>query len=242
MPRRSCNSCPTSGGRNGMAPVGGGIFEVRLPNRTSAISLPTRDSPPIGVSPIQRSRDPYSFPQRSARWTFISLDEGRHERLWEKLGARPNDFGRRPGDGVRRVGTQRGLCLGRGRFQLLGWPHPSHANARCLGHLGALHPRTRRGDAATNSNSVPVTGTANSSRRTRWLFGPRSRQQTASIVHRLDHYRWQDAAWMSERKVRRRTSNTRRSPSMKFTRPPGDATSKRATQASDLPRARADAR
>ena len=72
------------------------------------------------------------------------LGEGRHEELWERLGAHVTRDRRRHRHRVRGLGAVRARGVGRRRLQLLGRPHPPDAHARLLRHLGAVPARRRR--------------------------------------------------------------------------------------------------
>ena len=90
-------------------------------------------------------RDPYSFAPTLGEIDLYLAGEGRHEELYEKLGAHVTEIDGATGRGLRRVGAVGALGLGRRRLQLVGRAPAPDALARRLGHLGAVHPRRARG-------------------------------------------------------------------------------------------------
>ena len=90
-------------------------------------------------------RDPYAFPPTLGELDLHLLGEGRHEELYEKLGAHVRTLDGVAGHGVRRLGARRALGQRRRRLQLLGRAPAPDALARQLRDLGAVRPRRRRG-------------------------------------------------------------------------------------------------
>ena len=120
-----------------------GLFEGEVAGAT----LPLRYELEVEYGPGESytMRDPYAFPPTLGEIDLYLAGEGRHEELYEKLGAHVRGDRRRHGRRLRRVGAVGALGLGRGRLQLVGRPPAPDALARRLGHLGALHPRRAGG-------------------------------------------------------------------------------------------------
>ena len=92
--------------------------------------------------------DPYRWLPTLGEVDLHLIGEGRHENLWQVLGAhvRTLRHPRRAGDRhvLRRLGAERARRPGRRRLRLLGRPRLPDALARLVRRLGAVHPRRRR--------------------------------------------------------------------------------------------------
>ena len=64
-----------------------GVFEARLNNRPEAFGYLIEVKYPDGQT--FTLRDPYSFPPTLGELDTHLAAEGRHERIWERLGAHP---------------------------------------------------------------------------------------------------------------------------------------------------------
>ncbi len=93
--------------------------------------------------------DPYAFAPTLGELDQHLIGEGRHEELYEKLGAHVREMETGAPGGPRRRHRVRGLGAGgprgqrRRRLQLLGRPAAPDALARLERHLGAVPPRRR---------------------------------------------------------------------------------------------------
>ena len=120
----------------------GGVFEGHL--KGAELPLSYQLEVDYGESGTITIDDPYRFLPTIGELDVHLLGEGRHEELWERLGAHVTEV-----DGV--TGTAfavwapsaRAVSRGR-RLQLLGRPHPPDAHAGLVRHLGAVPARRRR--------------------------------------------------------------------------------------------------
>ncbi len=78
---------PDFGGRVPAVHRRGGVFEARLNNRRDLFGYLVEVRYPGGAT--FTLRDPYSFPPTLGELDSHLAAEGRHERLWERLGAHP---------------------------------------------------------------------------------------------------------------------------------------------------------
>src|SRR5262249_54890035 len=78
---------PDFGGRIPMEPRAEGLFEVVVPNHPSTFGYLLEVHYPDGN--MFTIRDPYCFLPTLGELDLYLLGEGRHERLWERLGAHP---------------------------------------------------------------------------------------------------------------------------------------------------------
>ena len=161
------------GGEWPMRPLGQGVFEVRVPRTLGAYHL-TVNYP--GGRRFTLG-DPYRFWPTLGELDAYLVNEGRHERPWERLGAHPMLHGGTAGTA----------------FAV--WA-PTAAGVSVVGDFngwdGRLHPMRRMGGSASGSSSSPrwATGPATSSRsarpaealrssrRTPTPFAPRCRRRT----------------------------------------------------------------
>ena len=120
-----------------------GLFEGEIAGAT----LPLRYELEVEYAPGESytMRDPYAFAPTLGEIDLYLAGEGRHEELYEKLGAHVAEIDGATGRGLRRVGAVGALGLGGRRLQLVGRAPAPDALARRVGHLGALHPRRARG-------------------------------------------------------------------------------------------------
>ena len=81
--------------------------------------------------------------RRSARSTCYLIGEGRHERLWEVLGAHHRVHQGSEGTAFAVWAPVGPIGAGRRRLQLLGRARPPHAVAGRVGRVGAVRPRRR---------------------------------------------------------------------------------------------------
>ena len=154
------------------------------------------------------------------------LGEGKHNRLYEKLGAHLIEQ-----DGI--AGTHFAVWapnargLRHRRFQRLD-PRHLHLNSRGdLRRLGRFHSRHRRRRRFTNSPSPRSTTITAVEKADPCGFAAEIRPHTASKVWDLSGYKWNDADWMTVA-AGKTTPSMRRSRSMRFILAPGGASPRKA--------------
>jgi len=187
---------PDFGGRVPAAHRRGGVFEARLNNRSDLFGYLIEVRYPGGAT--FTLRDPYSFPPTLGELDSHLAAEGRHERLWERLGAHPAHH--------------------RGTYgtSFAVWA-PTARSVSVVGDFnswdGRLHPMRALGSTGIWELFVPEVGPG-----TRYKFEVRpgsggarllkadplafrteAPPQTASVVHALDRYQWKDAWFIKSR-------------------------------------------
>ena len=181
-----------------LRPQGQGLFEAEIPGSKTPFSYLLEVRYPHG--PAYRLRDPYSFLPTIGDLDLHLAGEGRHLRLWEKLGAHPVHHG------------------GTAGVSFVVWA-PTAAGVSVVGDFngwdGRLHPMRQMGSSGLWELFVPEVGEG-----ARYKFEIRPRAggppllkadplalrtevppATASIVHSVDRYRWMDGPWMTRRKM-----------------------------------------
>ncbi|MGQ0507492.1 MAG: 1,4-alpha-glucan branching protein GlgB [Myxococcaceae bacterium] len=186
---------PDFGGRIAMDHRRDGVFEARLNGRKDTFNYLLDVHYPGGHT--FTLRDPYSFLPTLGDMDLYFAGEGRHERLWERMGARLSHH-----HGVSGVS-----------FAV--WA-PAAAGVSVVGDFnswdGRLHPMRQMGSSGIWELFVPEV-----SEGTRYKFelrppnGPRLLKAdpfafrsevpplTASVVHDLGHYQWKDDAYLAKR-------------------------------------------
>ncbi len=187
---------PDFGGRVPAVHRRGGVFEARLNNRSDLFGYLIEVRYPGGAT--FAVRDPYSFPPTLGELDSHLAAEGRHERLWERLGAHPAHH--------------------RGTYgtSFAVWA-PTARSVSVVGDFnswdGRLHPMRAIGSTGIWELFVPEVGPG-----TRYKFEVRpgsggarllkadplafrteAPPQTASVVHALDRYQWKDAELIKSR-------------------------------------------
>jgi len=187
---------PDFGGRVPAVHRRGGVFEARLNNRRDLFGYLVEVRYPGGAT--FTVRDPYSFPPTLGELDSHLAAEGRHERLWERLGAHPAHH--------------------RGTYgtSFAVWA-PTARSVSVVGDFnswdGRLHPMRAMGSTGIWELFVPEVGPG-----TRYKFEVRpgsggarllkadplafrteAPPQTASVVHALDQYQWKDADFIKSR-------------------------------------------
>ena len=144
-------------------------------------------------------QDPYSFLPTMGELDLHLLGEGRHEELWQKLGAHVMRAPGRAGHGVRGLGAGRpGGERGR-RLQLLGRPPARDALARLDAASGSCSCRTSGRARATSTSSWRPTGSCCLKADPLRAARPSRRRSTASVVTQPTH-EWSDADWLELRR------------------------------------------
>jgi len=187
---------PDFGGRVPAVHRRGGVFEARLNNRHDLFGYLVEVRYPGGAT--FTLRDPYSFPPTLGELDSHLAAEGRHERLWERLGAHPAHH--------------------RGTYgtSFAVWA-PTARSVSVVGDFnawdGRLHPMRAIGSTGIWELFVPDVGPG-----TRYKFEVRpgsggarllkadplafrteAPPQTASVVHDLGRYQWRDAEFLKQR-------------------------------------------
>ena len=177
-----------------MRSLGNGLFEVRTPRAVGpyhlAVTYPGGRCFTLG--------DPYRFWPTLGDLDLYLLNEGRHDRPWERLGAHPMLHGGTAGTAFAVWAPTAGGVSVVGDFN--GWD-------------GRLHPMRRMGGSGIWELFVPELGDG-----ARYKFEVRPQgggppflkadpyafrteapPLTASVVHALDRYTWHDQGWMEQR-------------------------------------------
>ncbi|HEX9507399.1 MAG TPA: alpha-amylase family glycosyl hydrolase, partial [Myxococcales bacterium] len=190
---------PDFGGRVPMQHLRDGLFEARLPEQKELFGYLLEVHYPDHSR--YKLRDPYSFLPTWGELDLYLAGEGRHERLWERMGAHPGHHG-----GVSGVS-----------FSV--WA-PNAKSVSVVGDFiswdGRLHVMRLMGSSGIWELFVPEIGEG-----ARYKFEIRPQGSdppflkadpfafrteippaTASVVHRLSHFRWSDEHWLGERSGR----------------------------------------
>ncbi len=187
---------PDSGGRLPAVHVRDGVFEARLNNRADLFHYLIEVTYKGGSTFTQR--DPYSFEPTFGELDSHLVAEGRHERIWERLGAHPRHH------------------QGIGGTSFAVWA-PTARSVSLVGDFnswdGRLHPMRALGATGVWELFIPEVGPGS-----RYKFevrpgqgGPRllkadpyafrteAPPATASIVHELGRHRFTDEEWITAR-------------------------------------------
>ncbi|MDC0706894.1 1,4-alpha-glucan branching protein GlgB [Stigmatella sp. ncwal1] len=187
---------PDFGGRVPMTHRKGGIFEARLNGRDQVFNYLLEVEYPGNKT--FTLRDPYSFLPTLGELDLYYAGQGRHERLWERMGAHLIHH-----NGVAGV-------------SFAAWA-PTAAGVSVVGDFngwdGRLHPMRRMGASGIWELFIPEVGEG-----TRYKFEIRPNHggapllkadpfafrtevppATASVVHALNHFSWTDTQWLSTR-------------------------------------------
>jgi 1,4-alpha-glucan branching enzyme len=187
---------PDFGGRIPMEHRKGGVFEARLNGRDQVFSYLIEVEYPGGK--VFTLRDPYSFTPTIGELDLYYAGEGRHEKLWDRMGAHLIHH-----HGVAGVS-----------FAV--WA-PTAAGVSVVGDFnswdGRLHTMRRMGASGIWELFIPEVGEG-----TRYKFEIRPNgggvpmlkadpfafrtevpPATASVVHDLRHFAWSDEKWLTSR-------------------------------------------
>jgi 1,4-alpha-glucan branching enzyme len=173
-----------------------GLFEVHLSSTREVFRYRLEVQYPSGA--VFTFHDPYAFLPTLGDQDLYFAGEGRHHRLWDRLGAHPTIH-----QGV--AGTAFAV-----------WA-PNAESVSVVGDFnswdGRLHPMRSLGasgiwelfipDASEGTRYKyelrPRGGAAPFLKSDPFAFRTEAPPLTASVVHDLKHYRWNDAAWMEKR-------------------------------------------
>jgi 1,4-alpha-glucan branching enzyme len=187
---------PDFGGRIPMAHKKGGVFEARLNGKKDVFSYLLEVTYPGNQT--FTLRDPYSFLPTIGDMDLYFAGEGRHERLWERMGAHPIHHGGTSGTSFAVwAPTAAGVSVV-GDFN--GWDGRLHA-MRALGASGIWElfiPEVGAG-ARYKFEIRPQQGGPAVLKADPFAFRTEAPPATGSIVHDLHGYRWGDAAWLEAR-------------------------------------------
>ncbi|XXF81285.1 1,4-alpha-glucan branching protein GlgB [Myxococcaceae bacterium GXIMD 01537] len=190
---------PEFGGRIPMQHRKDGVFEARLNGRTEAFDYRLEVEYP--GNRVFTLRDPYSFLPTLGDMDLYFAGEGRHERLWERLGAHVMYH-----HGVHGVSfavwapTAAGVSVV-GDFN--GWDGRLHA-MRQMGSSGIWElfvPEAGEG-ARYKFEIRPGHGGPRLLKADPFAFRSEVPPATASVVHDLSRYAWGDADWLAARAVK----------------------------------------
>ncbi|HOX42093.1 MAG TPA: 1,4-alpha-glucan branching protein GlgB [Myxococcota bacterium] len=182
-----------------MTPLGGGLFAACLPGRGFPAPIyEVRFSFADGQS--LRRVDPYRFPPTLGDLDLYLAGEGRHLRLYEKLGAHPREV-----DGVAGVSFSVWAPNAR-RVSLVGQFNGWDGRQLPMRRMGAsgiwelFVPGVERGalykfEVKTAEGHLRV-------KTDPFAFAMELRPGTASVVQGLGDYAWGDAGWMEARRQR----------------------------------------
>ena len=130
----------------------GGVFEGHV--KGAKLPLAYQLEVDYGDSGTITIDDPYRFLPTIGELDVHLLGEGRHEELWERLGAHVREVDGVAGHRVRGLGASRAGGVRRRRLQLLGRPHPPDAHARLAPASGSCScPASARGRTTSTRSS-----------------------------------------------------------------------------------------
>ena len=184
------------GARIPMRPLRDGLFEAYLPDRNRAFGYMLEVHYPNHST--FTLRDPYSFLPTWGELDLYLAGQGRHERLWERMGAHPTHY--RDVSGVSFAvwaPNAQGVSVV-GDFN--SWDGRLHA-MRAMGASGIWElfvPEISEG-ARYKFEIRPQGGGPPFLKSDPFAFRTELPPATASVVHELSHYRWKDEAWLSAR-------------------------------------------
>ena len=187
---------PDAGGRIPLEHREGGVFEAFVPGHAGVFAYRLEVAYPDGNTFV--FRDPYSFLPTLGDMDIYFAGEGRHQRLWEKLGAHFMHHQGASGvsfavwapmaDGVSVVGD------------FNSWDGRLHS-MRSLGGSGIWElfvPELGEG-ARYKFEIRPKSGPLPFLKGDPLAFRTEVPPATASVVHSLQHYRWSDEKWLAAR-------------------------------------------
>jgi len=186
---------PDFGGRFEMQRVLDGFFEARIPDHRAVFGYLLEVHYPDNC--VFTLRDPYSFPPTLGELDLYFAGEGRHEKLWQRMGAHPTHHHGSSGvsfavwaphaAGVSVVGV------------LNYWDGRLHA-MRSLGVSGIWElfiPEI--GDGARYKFEIRPKSGPPLLKADPFAFRTEVPPATASVVHDLTRFRWSDRGWLETR-------------------------------------------
>jgi 1,4-alpha-glucan branching enzyme len=195
----------SDGSRHPMTHSHLGVFEAMVPGEAESVLDYRLEVTYVNGDDPQLQDDPYRYLPTLGELDLYLIGEGRHEQLWQALGARPMEIG--PGE----TGTAFAV-----------WA-PNARGVRLVGDFnfwdGRAHPMRSLGGAGVWELFVP--GVAPGTRYKFAICGPdgawrekadpmaayaETPPATASVVYQSD-YTWSDADWLAERAERQPLSS-----------------------------------
>jgi 1,4-alpha-glucan branching enzyme len=174
-----------------------GFFELVLPSGAHPFRYRLRVTEENGTTVEQA--DPYSFPPTIPDFDLYLVGEGTHLRLWDVLGAHPDELEGVAGTrfavwapGARRVSVVGGFNRWDGRRHVMRF-HPGS------GVWEMFVPGVEAGDVYKYEIQGALGGTFLKADPV--AFRSEHNPATASIVHDLSGFAWTDEAWMEERRT-----------------------------------------
>jgi len=174
-----------------------GFFELVLPPGAHPFRYRLRVTEADGTTVEQA--DPYSFPPTIPDFDLYLVGEGTHLRLWDVLGAHPDELEGVAGTrfavwapGARRVSVVGGFNRWDGRRHVMRF-HPGS------GVWEMFVPGVEAGDVYKYEIQGALGGTFLKADPV--AFRSEHNPDTASIVHDLSPFAWTDEAWMEERRT-----------------------------------------
>ena len=188
---RSANPADATASCRASTPMACSSASCRTARRRSPIACASRSA-----ATLVEIDDPYRFPPILGELDAYLIAEGKHLRLYEKLGAHPMAAGGRRRRRLPGLGAECAARLGGRQLQRLGRPAPSHAQAGRVRRVGAVRPRDRprrglqvRDQGAANGELLPLKADP-------LAFAAERPPRTASVVHGLGDPAWDDDGWM----------------------------------------------
>jgi len=176
----------------------GGIFEARLNGREDVFGYLVRVEYRGGAT--FTFRDPYSFLPTFGELDAHLVSEGRHERIWERLGAHPRHHHGAFGTSFAVwAPTARSVSVV-GDFN--SWDGRLH-QMRAIGSTGVWElfvPELAEG-ARYKYEIRPAGGGVHLLKADPYAFRTEAPPATASVIHQLGHYPWHDEEWMERRRA-----------------------------------------
>ena len=186
---------PDSGGRFEMQHLRDGFFQVHIPGRSAVFGYLLEVHYPDNA--VFTLRDPYSFPPTLGELDLYFAGEGRHEKLWHRMGAHPTHHHGSGGVSFAVWAPHaRGVSVV-GDFN--SWDGRLHA-MRSLGASGIWElfiPDI--GDGARYKFEIRPESGSPILKADPFAFRTEVPPATASIVHDLNRFRWTDVGWSESR-------------------------------------------
>jgi 1,4-alpha-glucan branching enzyme len=187
---------PDSGGRFEMRPREQGFFETRIAGPSAVFGYLLEVHYPDNA--VFTLRDPYSFPPTLGELDLYFAGEGRHEKLWERMGAHPAHHHGSSGVSFAVWAPRAAGVSVVGDFN--SWDGRLHA-MRLLGASGIWElfiPEI--GDGARYKFEIrPALGGPPKLKADPFAFRTEVPPATASLVHDLKRFRWTDRGWVEAR-------------------------------------------
>ncbi|HEY2030671.1 MAG TPA: 1,4-alpha-glucan branching protein GlgB [Myxococcales bacterium] len=174
----------------------GGVWEARLNAKPEAFEYLLRVEYPGGAR--FTFRDPYAFLPTFGDLDLHLVSEGRHERIWERMGAHPRHHQGHFGTSFAVWAPSAKSVSVVGDFN--SWDGRLH-QMRSIGSTGVWElfvPEVSAG-ARYKYEVRPQTG-PHLLKADPYAFRTETPPATASVVHDLDRYLWKDGAWMAARR------------------------------------------